>query len=188
MPVRSFAAAERRLLGTMLNRGINAPVTTSMGRLFDGAAALIGLRQKVTFEGEAAMELEYCARRCDEAAPAYALPMTPQTAEAPYLLDWGSLLDELLDDVRAGVPAATMAARFHAALVECGIAVAAAIGEPRVALSGGCFQNRRLTEALATRLREAGHAALLHRQTPPNDGCISLGQVMVAAAQLGRAV
>ena len=187
-PVRSFAVAERRLLGTMLTRGINAPVTTSMGRLFDGMAALIGLRQKVTFEGEAAMELEYCARRCDEAAPAYALPLTPQTVEAPYLLDWGPLLDELLDDVRAGVPAATMAARFHAALVECGVAVAAAVGEPRVALSGGCFQNRRLTEALATRLRDAGHAVLLHRQTPPNDGCISLGQVMVAAAQLGRAV
>ncbi len=184
--VQSFTEQERRVLGAMLARGVNAPVTTSMGRLFDGVAALIGLRQKVTFEGEAAMELEYCARRCTGDPPPYALPVLTGEPGTPRILDWGPLVVELLDDVRMGVDRETMAARFHAALVECGVAVAAAIGEPRVALSGGCFQNRRLTEALAARLRAAGHAVLLHRQTPPNDGCISLGQVMVAAARLER--
>ncbi len=120
-PVRSFAAAERRLLGTMLARGVNAPVTTSMGRLFDGVAALIGLRQQVTFEGEAAMELEYCARRDDAGdAAAYALPLVARGAGEPHLLDWAPLIDGILADLRRDVPAATMAARFHAALVECG--------------------------------------------------------------------
>jgi len=181
-----FTEQERRVLGTMLARGVHAPVTTSMGRLFDGVAALIGLRQKVTFEGEAAMELEYCARRCSEEVPAYTLPVVAPAAGGPYLLDWRPLVSELLEDIRHGVARAILAARFHAALVACGVAVAAATGEPRVALSGGCFQNQRLTESLAARLRAAGHAVLLHRQTPPNDGCISLGQVMVAAAQLAR--
>jgi len=185
-PIQAFTEQERRVLGTMLDRGLHAPMTTSMGRLFDGVAALIGLRQKVTFEGEAAMALEYCARGCSKEVPAYTLPVAAAAAGRPSRLDWRPLVNELLDDMRHGVARATLAARFHAALVACGVAIAAAAGEPRVALSGGCFQNQRLTEALAAQLRAAGHAVLLHRQTPPNDGCISLGQVMVAAAQLAQ--
>jgi hydrogenase maturation protein HypF len=77
-----------------------------------------------------------------------------------------------------------MAARFHNAAVAGMVAVAQAAGEPVVALSGGCFQNRRLTEQAAARLRQTGFTVLLHRQVPPNDGCISLGQVAVAASKI----
>lgn len=79
-----------------------------------------------------------------------------------------------------------MAARFHNALVEAIVAIAGAVGEARVALSGGCFQNRWLAQRAARRLREAGHEALLHRQVPANDGGISLGQIAVAAARLAQ--
>jgi hydrogenase maturation protein HypF len=101
------------------------------------------------------------------------------------VLDWGPLLEAVLVDVRRGLPAGTVSGRFHNALVEGILAVAAAVGEPRVALTGGCFQNRVLTERAAARLGRAGFEVLLHRRVPANDGGISLGQIAVAAARLG---
>ena len=89
-----------------------------------------------------------------------------------------------MTDLRRGVATGIMAARFHNALVEAIVAVAQAAGERRVALTGGCFQNRLLTERAAERLERAGFEVLLHRQVPPNDGGISLGQVVIAAARL----
>ena len=181
-PVRDFAEQERRLLAAMLARDVNSPRTTSMGRLFDGVAALIGLRQVVSFEGQAAMALEHCAVAGE--SKAYTFGIRAGAAGAPAVLDWAPLVEELLADLRGQVDAALMAARFHNALVNLGVAIAQKTGHPQVALSGGCFQNRRLTEHLARRLRSEGFDVLLHRQVPPNDGGISLGQVMVAADRL----
>ena len=113
---------------------------------------------------------------------ATALPFAPPAG--PLILDWQPLVEAVLADLRRGVPASIMAARFHNALVEAILAVAQAVASQRVALTGGCFQNRLLTEQAARRLRSAGFEVLLHRQVPPNDGCISLGQVAVAAARL----
>ena len=183
-PVRSFAEQERRVLAGMLARGVNAPLTTSMGRLFDGVAALIDLRQIVSFEGQAAMALEHCAAA--ETSPAYTISIQEGADGAPALLDWAPLVERILADLRRNEDAAVIAARFHNALVELGAAVAQHVGWPQVALSGGCFQNRRLTEHLARRLRADGFDVLLHRQLPPNDGGVSVGQVMVAAATLAR--
>lgn len=186
--VGGFAEHERRLLATMLARGVNTPVTTSMGRLFDGVAALIGLHPRVTFEGEAAMALEHCAASNEHAAYPFSIDELPPLALQPasLLLDWAPLIETILADLRRHDEASVIAARFHNALVEVGAAVAQHIGQSQVALSGGCFQNRRLTETLARRLRADGFSVLLHRQVPPNDGCISLGQVMVAANRLGQ--
>jgi hydrogenase maturation protein HypF len=92
----------------------------------------------------------------------------------------------VLSDLDRGVAPATIAARFHNTLVEAIAAVAARLGVARVALTGGCFQNRLLVERAAARLRDAGHEVLLHRQVPPNDGGIGLGQAAVAAARLAR--
>jgi hydrogenase maturation protein HypF len=94
------------------------------------------------------------------------------------------MLDAILADVQRGVGAPLIAARFHNALANVIVETARLIGAERVALSGGCFQNRLLTELAAARLRAAGHEALLHRQTPPNDGGVALGQVAVAALVL----
>ena len=199
LPVQAYRPAERRLLGQMLSRGVNSPLTTSAGRLFDGVAALIGLRQRVNFEGQAAIALEFVAdetvrdaypfallgRPEGPAVPdggATALPFAPPAG--PLILDWQPLVEAILADLRRGVPASIMAARFHNALVEAILAVAQAVAQPRVALSGGCFQNRLLTERATRRLRSAGFEVVLHRLVPPNDGCISLGQVAVAAARL----
>jgi hydrogenase maturation protein HypF len=102
----------------------------------------------------------------------------------PLVLDWQPMLDAILADVQRGVGAPLIAARFHNALANVIVETARLIGAERVALSGGCFQNRLLTELAAARLRAAGHEALLHRQTPPNDGGVALGQVAVAALVL----
>jgi hydrogenase maturation protein HypF len=178
-PVRALTNVEQNVLAQMLRRDFRSPVTTSAGRLFDGVAALLGLHQTVSFEGQAAMALEFAADPHERSG--YPLPLR---GTGPIILDWEPLLDALLEDLRNGVPGAMMAARFHNALVESSVAVARAIGAPQVALSGGCFQNRLLTERTAERLDQEGFAVLLHQQVPPNDGGISLGQVAVAAAQL----
>ncbi len=180
--VRAFTEGERRILSRILAGGFNAPVTTSAGRLFDGVAALLGLRQRSAFEGEAAMALEHAAD--PSVREAYPMPLLPATAGAPRLLDWRETLRAILEDLRKGAGEGIISARFHNALSEAVVRVARETGEERVALAGGCFQNRRLTEQTARRLEEAGFRVLLHRQVPPNDGSISLGQVAVAAARL----
>jgi len=182
-PVAAFSSSERRLLGQMLERGVNSPVTSSAGRLFDAVAALVGLRQQIRFEAQAAMMLEYAV---DEAVTdAYPLPTTqyPIPNTQSIVLDWGPLLEALLADIRRGMPVGVMAARFHNALVEGMVAVAQVVGAERAALSGGCFQNRILLERAYRRLAEAGLRVYVHQRIPPNDGGIALGQVAVAAAQ-----
>ena len=189
-PVAAFSSSERRLLRQMLERGVNSPVTSSAGRLFDAVAALVGLRQRIRFEAQAAMMLEYAVD--EDITDAYPLSMTnePMTNDQiqnpkfqPLVLDWGPLLEALLADLRQGVPVGVMAARFHNALVEGIVAVARAVGAKRAALSGGCFQNRILLERAYRRLTEAGLRVYVHQRIPPNDGGIALGQVAVALAQ-----
>lgn len=183
-PVRTLRPMERQALARMIARGVNAPLTSSMGRLFDAVAALLDLRQEITFEGQAAMALEFAADPSERRAYPFPLCENPKADGPAWILDWRPLLEAILEDLRRGVERGKIAARFHNALIEGMIMVAREIGESRVALSGGCFQNRLLTERAAQRLREEGFTVLIHRQVPPNDGGISLGQIMVAAAHL----
>jgi len=189
----SWSGAERALLARMLERGIGSPETSSLGRLFDGVAALIGLPGRVSFEGEAAMRLEFLAAG-DSTAP-YPFPLVESAAPAALApgqraraqlleLDWRPLVAAVVEDRKRGVPGATIAARFHAACAAAAAGVADAVGAARVALTGGCFQNRRLTAEVARRLERVGSEVLLHRQVPANDGGIALGQVAVARARL----
>ncbi len=187
-PVASFADGERQPLGRMLESGFRSPMTTSAGRLFDGVAALLGLAQRVSFEGQAAMALEYAADPLVEDAYPFALaagePTAPEDDADLVELDWRPLLGALLEELHGGVRPAIIAARFHNALAGAIVELARRVGEPRVALSGGCFQNRLLTERALRGLEAAGFEVLLHRRVPANDGGISLGQVAVAAARL----
>ena len=171
------------LLQTMLEQGVRSPWTTSAGRLFDGIAALLGIRLHSAFEGDAAMALEFAADPHETGA--YALPLRT-LADESVVLDWSELVSDMLGDRARGASVPTAAARVHNALVHGMVAVARTVGQPRVALSGGCFQNRRLLEHGARALSENGFEVLLHRQVPPNDGGVSLGQVVVAAARLRR--
>jgi hydrogenase maturation protein HypF len=144
------------------------------------------------------MSVEFAAATGEQ--DSYPLPLTeieiPAPTEAPAAvpeevrgktcleLDWRPLVLAILEDSRRGLDAGIIAARFHNSLIGAIVAVARAIGEDRVALTGGCFQNRLLSEGAAGQLRDAGFEVLLHHQVPPNDGGISLGQVAVAAARL----
>lgn len=180
-PLAAFAPPEKRLLAQMLARGFHAPITTSMGRLFDGVASLLGLHQRRTFEGQAAMAVEHIADLTETGS--YPLDVTPDD-DGVLRLDWKPLIGALLEDLRRGVEPGVTAARFHNALVEGAVEVAGRVGEGRVVLSGGCFQNRLLLERTARRLEEEGFRVLLHQRVPANDGGLSLGQVAVAAARL----
>lgn len=177
-PVRSFAPRDRRLLVQALACRINAPVTSSAGRLFDAVAALLGLRLTVRFEGQAAMELEWATRGV-ETDESYPFRLEPKGGS--MLLDWEPLVRSLLADFGTGTPVPVLAARFHNTLAEMIVAVAGRQGVPHVVLSGGCFQNRYLTERVVRRLIEAGYSPHWHQRVPPNDGGIALGQIMAAA-------
>jgi len=185
-PVQSFSAEERTLLARMLERGLNCPVTTSAGRLFDAVAALLGLRQTMSFEGQAAMELEFLADPMVRDRYPFRIVMDASPAEdksSVLEIDWRPMIEAVLHDL-LGTAESVVAARFHNTLAEVIVHVARKIGREVVVLSGGCFQNRLLTERAFDGLRRAGHRVLLHRQVPPGDGGISLGQIAVAAARL----
>ncbi len=183
--IRSLESTARAPFARMLETGFGAPVTTSAGRLFDGVAALLGVRQRVAFEGQAAMELEFLVDR--DVHEAYPLPLATGEGTTRQL-DWRPLVEAILEDARRDTAVSIMAGRFHRALVDGILAVAVEIGEPRVALTGGCFQNRLLTEWAAERLRGAGFEVLMHRRIPANDGGISFGQVMVASERLEQGI
>jgi hydrogenase maturation protein HypF len=174
-PVLAFTEVERRLLRAALGRGVNAPLTSSAGRLFDAVASLVGLRQTATFEGQAATELEWAA---DAVATDDVYPLG---VDAGPVIDWGPAVEGVVADVRGGVPVGVTAARFHNTLVRVGVAVARRVGERRVALTGGCFQNAHLLTRAVRELTAAGFEPVWHRRVPPNDGGVALGQAVAAA-------
>ncbi len=179
--VGSFDPAQLRVIARMLETGFQAPVTTSAGRLFDAVAAIVGLMESSSFEGEAAMALEHAADP-DERDP---YPMSIIPTEAGAIVDWGPTILAIVDELASGTGSPRIAGRFHATLAHAITGVAELVGHPVVALTGGCFQNRLLTESTATKLRSCGFDVLMHHRVPPNDGGISLGQVAVAAAWIG---
>lgn len=183
-PVRAFTAPERKIVTAMLRQELNSPWTSSAGRLFDAVASLIGLRQIARHEGQAAMELEWLATRSDD-TDVYGFELIAADNEvAPAELDWAPMVREMIADVARSIKRETIARRFHntlAAMVAC---VAAAHSGLPVALSGGCFQNRLLTELTVSRLESTGVKVYWHQRVPPNDGGIALGQVVAAARQL----
>jgi hydrogenase maturation protein HypF len=152
---------------------VNAPLSSGMGRLFDAVAALLGVRAEVTYEGQAAIELEHLAGA--ERAEPY-----------PWRFgDGAALVRAAHDDLAAGRPRAEIAAAFHESVARGAAEACAEAGEPRVVvLSGGTFQNLRLLASTTARLEELGFRVLSHRLVPPNDGGISFGQAAIAAARL----
>ncbi|NEX20162.1 carbamoyltransferase HypF [Thiorhodococcus mannitoliphagus] len=179
------------VLRKMMARGVNAPLTSSAGRLFDAVAAALGVGgDPITYEGQAAIELEaLAAQAMDPGLEGYRLKATRQASG--MVLDPASLWEQLFADLEQGVSKARIAARFHSglsqALGDLAIALAEARAVQRVALSGGVFQNRILLESVQRQLSAAGLETLLQRQVPSNDGGLSLGQACIAAARASRA-
>jgi hydrogenase maturation protein HypF len=175
-PIASFPEIELVVMRQMLRQKVQSPLTSSAGRLFDAVASIIGLRQQVTFEGQAAMELESVIQ--EDVQEGYPFEITDGS---PSIVDWAPMIAEILIDLRKGQPSGRISARFHNALVEIILAIAQKVGETRILLTGGCFQNRYLVEHAVNRLSDAGFKPYWHQRVPPNDGGIALGQVVAAA-------
>ena len=167
----------------MARKGVNSPLTSSAGRLFDAAAAILGVRDTINYEGQAAVELEQLA----DPGEAGEYPAAVAAGQGPFQARGADLLYAVMEDRTRGVPAPVIAARFHhgvAALIEKGcLLLRDHHGLGTVALSGGVFQNSLLLHAAVTRLEARGFTVLLHSRVPCNDGGISLGQAVIAAAR-----
>lgn len=170
-----------RMILQMLRKGVQSPQTTSMGRLFDGVSAILGISFENTHQAQSAQLLEYAAWAAGEVPPPLPLPVLQRE---PLRLDWRALVRALVDRMRGGVPAESLAAAFHHALVEAAFAVIRRLGVRRVALAGGVFANRFLTEAILTRAPEEGVEIFIHTQLPPTDGSLAAGQLWVAVHRL----
>jgi hydrogenase maturation protein HypF len=173
----------------MAARGINAPLTSSAGRLFDAVAALTGVRDEIRYEGQAAIELEQLADPGETGAYRAAVSGgEPPCFGEPLRVAAADIVRAAAADLAAGVSPAVIAARFHngvAAVIEDVCVTLRERGGPSaVALSGGVFQNALLTGRVISRLEDRGFRVLTHRQVPCNDGGISLGQAVIAAARL----
>jgi hydrogenase maturation protein HypF len=180
---------QRAQLAALLRSGIASPWTTSMGRLFDAVASLTGLCPQSSFEGQAAMAVQFAAEQEGEeggvTVEGYPMNLVPSHGSDPkWMIDWRPMVSAMLDDLRRGTNPDKIATRFHASLAAATVHVARAAGLPRVVLTGGCFQNRLLLSLVRQRLEEAGFTVFSHALVPPNDGGLSLGQAVVAAHRL----
>jgi hydrogenase maturation protein HypF len=180
IPLGDFSSAELSLLKPMVKKGVNSPYTSSAGRLFDAVSALVGLCQRARFEGQAAMELEFAADNAStsERYPfLYSVGKNEGEHDPAWIIDWEPMIRSVLSDIAAGSLRSTIAAKFHNTLTELIVETAARVGEKRVVLSGGCFQNRYLSERVISRLEAEGFHPYWHQRVPPNDGGIALGQI-----------
>jgi hydrogenase maturation protein HypF len=186
-PVASFTESELAVIRQMLAKGLHSPLTSSAGRLFDAVASILGLRQTVTFEGQAAMELEFVVQ--EDMHETYPFRIAD---DSPFIVDWAPMILKILIDLQRDLSPGRISAKFHNTLVDVIVAIAQKVGEPKVLLTGGCFQNRYLVEHSVQRLSEAGFTPYWHQRVPPNDGGIALGQVVAAGrsklamAKLGK--
>jgi hydrogenase maturation protein HypF len=184
--------SEAQLLDRMIERNINAPQTSSLGRLFDAVAAVVLNRRVVDYEAQAAIELEGISIDEPDDAPAYAMEFLSGdwAKREPVRISAATLWRALIEDLRTGVSKAQIAARFHAGVAQAFAQVAvqarAATDVHQVALSGGCMHNRILARLLRSGLEEEGFAVYQHRSVSPGDGGLSYGQIAVAASMLSH--
>ena len=178
--LQAFSPHELELLGQAIEQKINSPRCSSMGRLFDAMASLLGLHQRCSYEGQAAMALEALALEAlPPQANRYRIPIRRQgLPHAPWQLDWGPLLDGVLADLTTGVAPSTIALGFHLALAEVISQLAGDLGVNQLFLAGGCFQNQLLLEQAVRALEQRGVQALWSQQLPCNDAALPIGQLL----------
>jgi len=174
--------AEVSIISKQLERGLNSPLTSGTGRLFDAVSALAGVRGEIDYAAQAAIELEMVAP--DDVAEVTPYPFAITEEKEPMVIKLGELIYAIVKDVKNGVPAPVISARFHQTMariiVETSKLISKKTGLKTVALSGGVFQNRLLFNLAVDGLEREGFQVLSHRSVPPNDGGISLGQAIVA--------
>ena len=180
-PVRAAADAERRVLGQQFAKNIHCVATSSMGRLIDAVAALAGVKQSITYEAEAAMQLEALAAGATDEGGAYAFDVYDGVA---MRIGWQPVVRAVVADVLAGMPPDRIAARFHMAVARMIVEVCARLrargAGGTVGLTGGVFQNALLVQMAIDELHQAGFEVLVHQRVPANDGGLALGQAVLA--------
>jgi hydrogenase maturation protein HypF len=188
--VRQLDRSKWHMLSQMMARGINCPLTSSLGRLFDAVAALLGLpfgSATQLYEGQAAIELEIQAALCPQ-SESYPFSIEIDGDQTPALLDVAPMIRAIVDDIQQGVPVAIIGNRFQRTIAKLLADVCSEIRKQTslniVALSGGVFQNRLLLEQLLALLEDRNFQVYINRRVPPNDGGLCLGQIAIAAAQL----
>ena len=183
--VRQLDLPKTEMLLRMTEHKLNSPLTSSCGRLFDGVAALVGIRQQVNYEAQAAIELEMTTSASEDET-GYPLELVPDGDS--WIIGTRSLFEALLDDLGRNLPVAAISRRFHNGLVEGFVQLATLLRKKtalqRVCLSGGTFHNIYLSQRLEARLFEAGFEVFTQKEVPSGDGGLSLGQALVAAAKL----
>ncbi len=171
-----------RPITDLARKGINSPLTSSAGRLFDAVAAILGVRDQVSYEGQAAVELEQLAAPGESGA----YPVRVDETD-PLVVHGLDLVSSVVDDLRKGTAPELISARFHNSVAElitrCCLILRDRTGLRTVALSGGVFANQRLSLSVVDQLEARGFAVLTHARVPCNDGGISLGQAVIAAAR-----
>jgi len=188
--VRQLNRSKVDLLMRMMEQGVNSPLTSSCGRLFDAVAALIGIRQQINYEAQAAIELEMAMASSEMVSsgedPAYPMRLVPEGDN--WIISTRPLFEALLDDLGRNLSVAAISRRFHNGLVEGFVELATLLRKktalPRVCLSGGTFHNIYLSERLEARLSEVGFEVFTQKEVPSGDGGLSLGQALVAAAKV----
>jgi hydrogenase maturation protein HypF len=197
--LRQLNRPKAELLVRMVEQGVNSPLTSSCGRLFDAVAALVGIRQQVNYEAQAAIELEMAMASSDVKLPktassekdtAYPMKLLPELVpeDDHWIISTRPLFEALLDDLGRNLPVGAISRRFHNGLVEGFIQLATLLQKKttlnRVCLSGGTLHNVYLSQRLEARLSEAGFEVFTQKEVPSGDGGLSLGQALVAAAKL----
>jgi hydrogenase maturation protein HypF len=171
------------LLDKIIENKINSPLTSGLGRLFDGVAAIMGLRRQVSFEGQAAMELEGQASESSDASFPFEIE---RDDEGCFILDMSATIRAIVDEIISGTGKSKISSSFHLTVARAFAAMSneirAITGISRVALSGGCFQNRILLQKSVTELEKAGFTVYCHKQVPANDGGVALGQAVIAGS------
>jgi len=182
--IRDLSDERRNALDVMLARGVNSPMTSSMGRLFDAIAALLGLCDESTFEGQAAMALEHAAdgRGIHRTYP-FAWSRGDENGDVLRALDWGPTIDAILGDRASGRPVAEIADAFHSTAAEIVVSYIRASDCEQAVLSGGCFQNRLLLERSIRRLSDEGYGVYWPQNIPAGDGGLCVGQAVLASRQ-----
>jgi len=175
--LRAFSRTELNILKNILKKNINSPLTSSAGRLFDTVSSLLGFKQINNYEGQAAMMLEFAATD-KEISDSYRFEIEDNVH--PFIIDWRPIVEDILDDLKKDVHKNIIAARFHNTLAEIILRTAVLIGEKDIVLTGGCFQNRYLTEQTVQKLKGRDFNIYLHHDIPPNDGGIAAGQIIAA--------
>jgi hydrogenase maturation protein HypF len=178
--LKEVSILELELIKTQLEKGINSPLTSSCGRLFDAVSALIGIRGRIDYEAQAAIEMEMAADESERGSYPFAI-VEQNGVNVVYLKE---LFGGIIKDLKSGVSQAGIAAKFHHTMSEMVVQMcrrlAKTSGIKKVALSGGVFQNRLLLRLTAAALEGAGFEVLTHEKVPPNDGGVSLGQAVIA--------